>query len=216
MVSGTISGSWLSSQSPAQTGSRDTDLKRNSEDKKITIWCGDNSHDQTGLRFALSILNERTQPIHVIDPVKAYREIAAPFETGLYPRALSQLPNEAVHKIIKITENTSPVTSAQRKQYELEWQKISNTEDMLRVWADGQLMNVPESYYDEEILSLILQLQQYEDRDGYVNAGLIVGTIIGQWNLYISTSFIEYRFWRLVSEESCYLKGSLTRCIYTF
>lgn len=182
-------------------------LKEIPEDKKITIWCGDNSHDQTGLRFALSILNERTQPIHVIDPVKAYREIAAPFEIGLYPRALSQLPNEAVHKIIKITENTSPVTSAQRKQYELEWQKISNTEDMLRVWVDGKLMNVPESYYDEEILSLILQLQQYEDRDGYVNAGLIVGTIIGQWNLYISTSFIEYRFWRLVSEGKLLFKG---------
>lgn len=65
---------------------------------------------------------------------------------------------------------------------------------------------IPESYYDEEILSLILQLQQREE-ESYVNAGVIVGTVIGQWNLYISTSFIEYRFWRLISEGNLLFKG---------
>jgi hypothetical protein len=185
-------------------------LKEIPEDKKITIWCGDNSHDQTGLRFALSILRERKQPIHVINPIEAYEElpeITDQFSMGLSPQTLSQLPNEVVQIIIKNTENTQPLTSAKRKQYELEWQEISNTEDMLRVWANGQLMNVPETYYDEDILSLILELQKDKKEDHYVNAGLIVGTIIEQWNLFISISFIEYRFWRLISEGKLLFKG---------
>lgn len=182
-------------------------LKEIPEDKKITIWCGENSHDQTGLRFALSVLSERKQPIHVINPIEAYKEIADQFEIGLSPQSLGQLPNEAVQTIIKNTENTHPLTSAQRKQYELEWQKISRTEEMLRVWSDGQLTNVPETYYDEDILSFILQIQKNEEGNHYVNAGLIVGTMIGQWNLFISTSFIEYRFWRLISEEKLLFKG---------
>ncbi|HBS44882.1 MAG TPA: hypothetical protein DEA91_11225 [Paenibacillus sp.] len=123
-------------------------LKEIPEDKKITIWCGDNSHDQTGLRFALSVLSERKQPIHVINLIEAYGElpgIAEQFSIGLSPQSLGQLPNEAVQTIIKNTENTQPLTSAQRKQYEREWQEISNTEDMLRVWSKGQLTNVPET-----------------------------------------------------------------------
>lgn len=185
-------------------------LKEIPEDKKITIWCGDNSHDQTGLRFALFILSERKQPIHVINPIEAYGGIpgiAEQFSISLSPQSLGQLPNEAVQSIIKNTENTQPLTFAQRKQYELEWQEISNTEDMLRIWSNGQLTNVPETYYDEEILSLILQLQKNEKGDQYVNAGLIAGAIIEQWNLFISTSFIEYRFWRLSSEGKLLFKG---------
>jgi hypothetical protein len=182
-------------------------LKEIPEDKKITIWCGDNSHHQTGLRFALSILRERKQPIHVIHPIDAYWEITEQIKSGFYPQSIGQLPNEVVQTIIKNTENTEPLTSMQRKQYELEWQEISNTEDILRVWSSGQLMNVAETYYDEEILSLILELQKNETGDHYVNAGLIVGTIIGQWNLFISTSFIEYRFWRLISEGKLLFKG---------
>ncbi|MEK5396759.1 DUF1835 domain-containing protein [Paenibacillus sp. FSL K6-2859] len=185
-------------------------LKEIPEDKKITIWCGDNSHDQTGLRFALSVLSERKQPVHVINPIEAYEKlpgITDQFSMGLSPQSLGQLPNEAVQIIIKNTENTEPLTSAKRKQYELEWQEISNTEDMLRVWSKGQLTNVPETYYDEDILSLILQLQKNEQGDHFVNAGLIAGTIIGQWNLFISTSFIEYRFWRLISEGKLLFKG---------
>jgi hypothetical protein len=185
-------------------------LKEIPEDKKITIWCGDNSHDQTGLRFSLFILSERKQPIHVINPIEAYGEIpeiAEQFSIGLSPQSLGQLPNEAVQTIIKNTEKTQPLTFAQRKQYELEWQEISNTEDMLRIWSNGQLTNVPETYYDEKILSLILQLQKNEKGDHYVNAGLIVGAIIEQWNLFISTSFIEYRFWRLISEGKLLFKG---------
>jgi hypothetical protein len=185
-------------------------LKEIPEDKKITIWCGDNSHDQTGLRFSLSVISERKQPVHVINPIEAYEKlpgITDQFSMGLSPQSLGQLPNEAVQIIIKNTENTEPLTSAKRKQYELEWQEISNTEDMLRVWANGQLMNVPETYYDEDILSLILELQKDKKEDHYVNAGLIVGTIIGQWNLFISISFIEYRFWRLISEGKLLFKG---------
>lgn len=96
-------------------------LKEIPEDQKITLWCGDNSHDQTGLRFALSVLNERKQPVHVINPIEAYREFAEQFEISLQPRALSQLPNEAVQTILINTDNTPPITRAQRKQYELEW-----------------------------------------------------------------------------------------------
>jgi hypothetical protein len=182
-------------------------LKEIPADKKITIWCGDNSRDQTGLRFALSVLSERRQPIHLINPFEAYSEIVKQYEVGLHPRALGQLPNEAMQTIIKLTEDTPPICSAQRKQYELEWQELCITEDMLRVWSNGQLTNVPEDYYDEDLLSLILQLQQCEEGEHFVNAGLIVSTIIEQWNLCTDISFIEYRFWRLISEGKLLFKG---------
>lgn len=181
------------------------------EDKKITLWCAENSNDQTGLRFALHLLSKREQPIHIVNVTQAYKEIAEQYDPAFQPWAVGHIPNDALQHIIKLTEDEEmpPLTSAQRKQYEQEWQALSSSEEMLRVWLNGQVESVQESYYDEAILSIAASLQNSAEaeEDGYVKAGLIVGAAIEQWKQYISDSFIEYRIWTLISEGRLLFKG---------
>ncbi|CAH1211049.1 hypothetical protein PAECIP111891_03668 [Paenibacillus allorhizoplanae] len=42
-------------------------IKSIPESKIIVIWCADNAHDQTGLRFTLHLLREREQQINVVN-----------------------------------------------------------------------------------------------------------------------------------------------------
>lgn len=177
------------------------------EDKKISIWCGDNSHDQTGLRFVLHLLSNREQPLYMINASQVYRDIAEQYGPEIQPLAVGHIPNEALQDIIKLTEEAPPLTSTQRKQYEQEWQTLSGCEEMLRVWLNGQVVSVPESYYDEAILSIAASLQKSADEDGYIKVGLIVGAAIEQWNQYISDAFIEYRLWTLISEGKLLFRG---------
>ena len=179
------------------------------EDKKITLWCADNANDQTGLRFALHLLSKREQPIQIVNVTQAYKEIAEQYDPAFQPWAVGHIPNEALQHIIKLTEETPPLTSTQRQQYEQEWQTLNSSEEMLRVWLYGQVKSVPESYYDEAILSITASLQNSAEveEDGYVKAGLIVGSAIEQWKQYIGDSFIEYRIWTLISEGRLLFKG---------
>ncbi|WP_416367260.1 DUF1835 domain-containing protein [Paenibacillus sanfengchensis] len=50
-------------------------LRKIPVNKTIVIWSGDNAHDQTGLRFALHLLREQENPIHVVNVSQAHRDM---------------------------------------------------------------------------------------------------------------------------------------------
>lgn len=45
------------------------------EDIPINIWYGGNSHEQTGLRLALYLLKEKSNPIKMINATKEYHTV---------------------------------------------------------------------------------------------------------------------------------------------
>ncbi|MFM9278936.1 DUF1835 domain-containing protein [Paenibacillus jiagnxiensis] len=182
-------------------------LAKIEEHKSIFIWCANNAHDQTGLRFAAYLLRERKQPIHVINVSEAYRRLFGGDDVEI-PYFQGQIEPDQFQEIIRDFEQTQPLSSEARKQYEAEWLELSSQEHCLRLLRNGQIVGVPEDELDVMILEILSELQSTEaEEDGYVPAGQLSLHFYNQTNQLIDNEFLSYRVWSLISDGQISFKG---------
>ncbi|WP_438350620.1 DUF1835 domain-containing protein [Paenibacillus sp. FA6] len=177
------------------------------EDKSVTIWCGDNAHDQTGLRFALYLLKERKQPIRVVNVSEAYGRISAHMQEKLTPYIQSLIEKELYTEIVKGCNDVMPLDADRRRCLESEWVEISNQGHMLRLWQDGEIKGKEEDELDGIILAEVTKLQEEESGDGFVKTGSVVSEVLKNALQLVGDSFIEYRIWTLISDGILIFKG---------
>lgn len=109
-------------------------LKNIPENKTVVIWCGDNAHDQTGLRFAMYLLRERKSPVHVVNVTQILTETGqanAPIAQALVERDKYIDPGALVNAGEVVTN-----------LMEVSQQRISYPFIMYRIWclvSDGVL-----------------------------------------------------------------------------
>jgi hypothetical protein len=60
---------------------------------------------------------------------------------------------------------------------------------------------------DELFLSTVSLLQEEYDEEGFIRAGKVVAAIFENFNQVINDSFIEYRFWTMISSEKLLFRG---------
>ncbi|MFB5675786.1 DUF1835 domain-containing protein [Paenibacillus terreus] len=177
------------------------------EHKSIFIWCANNAHDQTGLRFAAYLLRNRKQPIHVINVSEAYRRQFGGDDAEI-PYFQGQIELDQFQEIIRDFEQTQPLSSEARKQYEAEWLELSSQEHCLRLLRNGQIVGVPEDELDGMIMEILTALQSTEaEEDGYVPAGQLSLHFYNQINQLIDYDFLSYRVWSLISDGQISFKG---------
>lgn len=178
-------------------------LKNIPEHKTVVIWCGDNAHDQTGLRFAMYLLRERKRPVHMVNVTQILTETAhgnAPISQALVER----------DKYIDIVRNYGegiPLNSDLRKRYESEWMELAGQDDVHRLWEEGKVMGCQEDKLDEVIVKSVMELLDKHHPGDLVNAGEVVTKILEISQQHICYSFIMYRIWSLVSDGVLTFKG---------
>lgn len=186
------------------------------EHKTIVIWCADNAHDQTGLRFVLHLLRERKENVHVVNVTELYqatefqslKDVIAPYASGLIDRNYYQA-------IVRDYYEGIPLHSSQRKRYESEWEVLSSSNHVLRLWEEGTVTGKDENALDEIIIKSIIELEEEQDEDGYILAGSVVGRVLDASRQLISYSFISVRIWTLVNQGILLFRG-LPGTLYTF
>ncbi|MGE7823845.1 DUF1835 domain-containing protein [Paenibacillus sp. NPDC093718] len=178
-------------------------LKNIPENKKVVIWCGDNAHDQTGLRFAMYLLRERKSPVHMVNVTQILTDMGqgnAPISQALFER----------DKYIDIVRNYGegiPLNSDLRKRYASEWMELARQDDVLRLWEEGKVMGCQEDKLDEVIVKSVMELLDKHHPDVLVNVGEVVTKLLEISQQRISYSFIMYRIWCLVSDDVLTFKG---------
>ncbi|OAB41631.1 DUF1835 domain-containing protein [Paenibacillus glacialis] len=177
------------------------------EHKSVTIWCGDNSHDQTGLRFALYLLKERKQPVSVVNVSEVSMEIPTYTKEELTPYAQGLIEQDIYKEIVKRCNGVMPLDADRRRCYESEWLEISSQGHMLRLWQDGEIKGREEDELDNIILSAITKLKEEENSDGFVKAGSVVAKVFENLQQLVGDQFIEYRMWTLISDGILTFKG---------
>lgn len=182
-------------------------IARIKEQETITIWCGNNAHDQTGLRFALYLLKEREQPIIVVNVSDVCMEIPTYTQEKLPPYAQGLIEKEIYREIVKRCNDVTPLDADQRRRYELEWLETSSQGHMLRLWQDGVIKGQEEGKLDGLIIEVITKLQEDETIDGFVKAGNVVTEVLENSQQLVGYSFIEYRIWTLISDGILAFKG---------
>ncbi|OOC61266.1 hypothetical protein BBD40_04795 [Paenibacillus ihbetae] len=183
------------------------ELKAIPEHKTVVIWCADNGHDQTGLRFALYLLKDRKQPIHIVNVTKVSQALGFRQNGGETPYAQALIDRENYVEIVRDYAEGFPLDSDTRKRYETDWIELAGQNHWLRLWEDGKLIGCDEDKLDPVIIQSVIDLQGIHEAGDYVHAGEVMGRVLEASRQRISISFLTYRILRLTSDGVLNFKG---------
>ncbi|WP_339314222.1 DUF1835 domain-containing protein [Paenibacillus sp. FSL M7-0896] len=177
----------------------------------IVIWVADNAHDQTGLRFVLHVLRDRIQPVHIVNVTELYQSAGIHGSDGFVPFYSGAIDRESYLLIVKKYSQGVPLASDQRRGYELDWLRLAEENQMLRLWKDAAIISCDESALDEIILSSVTELEVEQERNqvrkGYVSAGSVFIRVFEVSQQLLGTSFILSGMRALVNQGVLVSRG---------
>lgn len=170
----------------------------------IYIWTANNGDEQTGLRFILNFLREKSNEIILINVTDQWsalqdKEQVMTHSAWLHPEQLCVLFNQ--------NKTAKPLTNEERMQFLQEWELLAQSREVLRLWQNGRITSAPEDYFDAFILSIIEQLHHQQEFKDFIRTGKVIGEIMGELEELVSDSYFEYRIRHLVYTGVLELKG---------
>ncbi|WP_084780178.1 DUF1835 domain-containing protein [Bacillus massilinigeriensis] len=187
------------------------------ENVPITIWVADNSHEQTGLRFVLYLLRNKTSEIQVINTTKAYAEQFNRPDILYSPLSTGEISPEKL-QVIYEKDHSKSLSENERKELEEEWMALADTKETLRIWRNGKINNVKEDYYDQYMINMAKKLQIEREREQepepFMKSARLIGEVIGHLDQYMGDEFFEYRLRKLIEKGVFEMEGNLKAMRY--
>lgn len=172
--------------------------------KPIVIWTADNADEQTGLRYFLNLLRNKENNVHVINTAQSYKELFPAKKHRYILRHSGEAAPEKL-KIILDKNIGSPLSAEERNSFVSDWQALSKTKEVLRIWRDNEIHSVPESYFDEYIIESAKKL--HKSNKGFIKSARLIGEVIGHLDEPIGDGFAEYRVRSLIYNGIFAIKG---------
>lgn len=176
------------------------------DDIPINIWYGDNGHEQTGVRLALYLLKEKSNPIIMINATKEYSTVFSEKRTDGYPLKVAEIIPEKLAAIYQET-STKEITLVQRREFEEEWLTLSESDKKLRLWQNGHIHSVSEDYLDNFIIQSMEKLNKERKNNDFIKSARLIGEVIGHSLQVVGDGFIEYRVRELIVNGIFDIKG---------
>lgn len=164
----------------------------------IIIWVGENSHEQTALRYVLYLLKDKNLDIFLMNTIKQYKSQFDISDTDCYPLHTGEIVSEKLRLIYEKGKKVPPISKEQRKKLEEEWQELSSTQEVLRVWENNEIKSVDEAYYDNYIINKAKNLHKVRKNNEFMKSARLIGEVIGYLDQYIGDSYVEYRVRHLI------------------
>lgn len=90
----------------------------------------------------------------------------------------------------------APVPAALLQSYAAHWQTLQADNAALRAVVNGQLASVPETFYDDFILrEIAAEQEEFQE-------AMVIGRVLGKYQLGISDSWIAYRIEEMIQRGS--------------
>lgn len=182
-------------------------LKQIPNDHKIIIWIGENAHEQAALRLILYVLKEKTNEIMLININEAYKMHFDLAEMESPPRHMGEISTKQLKQMYENKGNGHVVTQLERKVFEQQWLQLCQQKDVLRIWENNEIVNVPENYYDGYIIDKVKESHEKNNHKDFIKSARIIGKVMGHLNQYIGAQFIEYRVIRLIMNGVLDMEG---------
>lgn len=167
-------------------------LKDIGEDKDIVLWCGMNTSEQIGIRYAVSKLIKNR--IHIADVTNRGLR-----RCGCIPRSTGECDAGQIGHAMK---NIYEMTQEQKSSYEEDFQTITDSSGTLRILEDGGILEVGEDYYDEDIIA--------NCTFNFKRAARVIGSTMGRSDQYVGDTYIYYRMKRLIGEGRIIARGDMS------
>lgn len=167
----------------------------------IYIWYGNNVDEQVGLRFFLYLLRDKTNEIFLINTTELSalkNEEQSIFHT-------SQMALEDLKLVFY--NNPKRITDQERLNFKREWETLSQTNEVLRLWVNEEVIGVPENHYDSRILRTIEELHNGQIANDFILTATVIMELITQTDELVNIFFLEYRIRHLVYSGVLALKG---------
>lgn len=183
----------------------------------ITIWVADNSHEQTGLRYVLYLLRDKTNKIKVINTTKAH---AVHFNRPDIQYTVLKTGEISPEKLQVIYEKgqSKSLSVHERKELEEEWLALADTKETLRIWRNEKIKGVKEDYYDQYMINMAKKLQIEREREQepekFMKSARLIGEVIGHLDQYMGDAFFEYRLRKLIEKGVFEMEGNLKAMRY--
>ncbi|MCM3781456.1 DUF1835 domain-containing protein [Neobacillus mesonae] len=181
--------------------------------KRITIWAGNNAHDYIFTRLVLYLLRDVKAEICLVNITEEYERLLpadrpSSIDEDIERLTLGQLQTEDVAYLLLNTSGKI-LNADKREKLANEWLGLSSRSEMLRVWKEGELQFLPDNAYDEIIMEIIREqyssIHLIEDEDvrhkDFILAGHLMDPILKRCPELMSVAFIEYRFRSLIAEK---------------
>lgn len=172
----------------------------------IVIWTAENADEQTGMRYLLYLLREKSNDVFLINTTIAFQELFNTSEYQYYYFHTGEVQPEKLNTIYQ-EKLKKPLAIEERIQFEKEWIALSKTTGIVRIWEGNKIQNVNENYFDDLIVSTAQKLHAKQKEKEFIKSGRIIGDVYGQIDTSVSDAFLEYRLRSLVYEGVFEIKG---------
>ncbi|MGL5255644.1 MAG: DUF1835 domain-containing protein [Proteocatella sp.] len=179
------------------------------KDELVLIWASENAYEQTGLRYVLYLLKDKTNKVKIINATKVFEKLVYQSNVQYALRATGEISPEKLQKIYEETKQLYPLTQMEREDFEEEWLMLAENCNTLRIWLDGQIKNVSEDYYDQYIIDTAKKLHDKQNIKEFIKAPRLIGEVLGNVEQYLTDGFLEYRLKKMIEKEIFESNGSL-------
>ena len=169
------------------------------ENEQIWIWMGQNVHDVCGYYWFMSQFKEYQGRIQVL----YLNNLPFLNEKGqlFYPTHLSQIQPKEFLKAKKLAR---PITLSEFELDPDEWKKICDENEGVRFLEGGKkIVNMPMSFYDKEILSLLTKNAQ--------KLPSAIAHILSKMKVKTGDAFIVYRLQELAEQGKIVFAGDWSK-----
>ncbi|WP_377865514.1 DUF1835 domain-containing protein [Bacillus sp. R86525] len=168
----------------------------------ITIWKANNAHEHVGLCFVMAQLKDKKN-IRIINTSEASREI---LKQEYDIRGTGELPPESLATFLKNSAELSYLTKETREKFKHEWDSLSNSTELLRIWKDNEVHSVKEDYFDPFMIECAKRIGADKD---FFKAPRVIGEVLGHVEQLVGDTFLEYRLKALINQDVFEFEGSL-------
>lgn len=191
----------------------ETTLQQNSQiaeeipsHSKVILWYGENASDAIGIRFVLSLLQEKNIQFEVVNITYFSHHIEFKVQDSQNKKipyvlkSLAAMPSKFIFEALQIKKELS-----QEQVHNLiqDWETCSQSNGVLRILENRKIASVSESYYDAAILE--------HTSNKYQRASRIVGEVMGTSEQPIGDTYLNYRVHQLIQKGNLVSQGNFPK-----
>lgn len=184
-----------------------TEISSIPEHIPVYIWTANNAHEQTAARLIIHVLKGRKNAIRLINTYTTYQNHWPTSPEEFYPRSTGEVMSEKLKIIYAANKKDQPLTEQFRNKLVAEWEKLTGTAEVLRIWEEDQVKSVPENYFDAFIVEKARYLHNEQTEHNFIKSARLIGEVIGYLNQYTGDEFIEYRVRQLILQGIFDIEG---------
>lgn len=173
----------------------------------IYIWYSNNADEQTGLRFLLYLLRDKTNDVYLMNSTELYEKYKTPESTSQHIFHTGHIEPNDLRILFEKNSKNQPLSDQKRIQLQREWNSLSQTTEVLRQWMNNEIKGVQENYHDPLIINTIEKLHNEQEEKDFIKTGKVIGEILTEMNGLVNAFFLEYRIRHLIYSGVLDLRG---------